>query len=100
MQRVNVGVAKVTLRLWGSASLKDRRRVVNSICQRVHNKFSVSIADVGPQDTWQTAVLGISCTSNSVRHAEQTLDTVVSFIESERPDAQMVDCEIETLTGF
>ncbi len=97
---MNVGVAKVTLRISGSASLKDRRRVVNSLCQRVHRKFSVSIADVGPQDAWQTAVLGISCVSSSVRHAEQVLDTVVAFIESERPDAQIVDCDLETLTGF
>ena len=97
---MNVGVAKITLRLSGSFSLKDKRRVINSVRERVRSKFNVSVAEVDQNEAWQTAVIGITCVSNNVRHADQTLDSVLSFIESDRPDAEVIDCEIETLTGF
>ena len=97
---MNVGVAKITLRLAGSFSLKDKRRVVNSIRDRVRSRFNVAVAEVDQNDAWQTAVIGITCVSNSARHADQTLDNVLEFIESDRPDAEVIDCEMETLTGF
>ena len=97
---MNVGVAKITLRLSGSSSLKDKRRVVNSIRDRVRSKFNVAVAEVDRNDAWQTAVIGVTCVSNSARHADRTLDNVLSFIESDRPDAEVIDCEMETLTGF
>ena len=97
---MNVGVARVTLRLSGCFSLKDKRRLVNSVRDRARSKFDVSIAEVDRNDAWQTAVIGIACVSNSARHAERTLDAALSFIESDRPDAELIDCEIEVLTGF
>ena len=97
---MNIGIAKLTLRLSGSSSLKDKRRVINSIRERVRNKFNVAVAEVDQNDAWQTAVIGITCVSNNVRHADQTLDNVLSFIEADRPDAEVIDCEMETLTGF
>ena len=97
---MNVGVAKITFRLAGCFSLKDKRRVVNSVRDRVRSKFNVAVAEVDQNDAWQTAVIGITCVSNNVRHADQTLDNVLAFIESDRPDAEVIDCEMETLTGF
>ena len=97
---MNVGVAKITLRLAGSFSLKDKRRVVNSVRDRVRSKFNVAVAEVEQNDAWQVAVIGITCVSNNVRHADQTLDNVLEFIESDHPDAEVIDCEMETLTGF
>ena len=100
LKPMNVGVAKITLRLAGSFSLKDKRRVVNSVRDRVRSKFNVAVAEVDQNDAWQTAVIGVTCVSNNVRHADQTLDNVLAFIESDRPDAEVIDCEMETLTGF
>ena len=94
---MNVATARITLRLPTSHSLKDKRRVVKSICQRTQNRFNVSIAEVEAQDLWQTASLGIACVSGSARHAARMLDNVIAFIESDRPDAELIDCEIETL---
>ena len=97
---MNLGVVKLTLRLSGSSSLKDKRRVVSSLCGRVQRRFNVSIAEVDELDALQTAMIGVACVSNSVRHADRVLRTVIGFIESERPDAEVVDCQVEMLTGF
>jgi uncharacterized protein YlxP (DUF503 family) len=55
-----VGAAIVELTIHGSHSLKQRRGVVRSISQRLRNRFNLAVAEVGGQDTWQRAVLGLS----------------------------------------
>ena len=94
---MNIGVARITLRIPHSHSLKDKRRVANSLRQRVGSKFNAAIAEVEMNDAWQTLTLGIVCVSNSAVHASQMIDRVVGFIESERPDAEVVDCEVDVI---
>ena len=96
---MNIGAVRITLRIPHSRSLKDKRRVVNSLRQRVGSKFNVSIAEVEMNDAWQILSLGIVCVSNSAVHASQMVDRVVEFIESERPDAEVVDREVDVI-GF
>ncbi len=97
---MNVGVCKVTLRLPGNQSLKGKRRVINSLCTRIRNKFNVSIAEVGDNHVWQVATVGITSVSNSTRHADQVLDGVLAFIENSRQDVEVLDSEQETISGF
>ena len=97
---MNVGVCKVTLRLPENQSLKGKRRVIKSLCARIRNKFNVAIAEVDDNDAWQIATLGITCVSNSNRHVEQALDHVISYIEESREDVEMVQCEVEVISGF
>lgn len=94
---MNIGVCKVKLRLPENQSLKGKRRVVKSITTRVRNKYNVSIAEIEAQDLWQLAILGITCVSNDSRHANEVLSKVVSFIDSIRGDAELVDYEIEMI---
>lgn len=97
---MNVGVCKLTLRLPENQSLKGKRRVIKSLYARIRNKFNVAIAEVDDNDSWQIATLGITCVSNSNRHVEQALDSVISYIEESREDVEMIQCEVEAVSGF
>ena len=97
---MHVGVCKVTLRLPENQSLKGKRRVVNSLCSRIRNRFNVSIAEVDENQVWQLATLGITCVSNSSRHTDEMLQSVMAYIESSREDLEVVACERETISGF
>ena len=97
---MNVGVCKVTLRIPENQSLKGKRRVINSLSSKIRNKFNVSIAEVDTNDVWQIATLGITCVSNSHRHADETISNVIAYIESSREDIEMLDYEQETIVGF
>jgi uncharacterized protein YlxP (DUF503 family) len=97
---VFVGVCRVTLRLPENGSLKGKRQVVLSISQRLRNKFNVAVGEVGANDRWQIAVLGITCVSNDAGHAREQLDNVVRFIETSRFDAELIDSEIEVSSAF
>ena len=94
---MNIGAARITLRIPHSRSLKDKRQVVNSLRHRVGSKFNVSIAEVEMNDAWQSLTLGIACVSNSALHASQMVDRVIEFIEFERPDTEVMDREVEII---
>ncbi len=97
---MNIGVCKITLRLPENLSLKGKRQVVKSITSRVKNQFNVSVAEVDDHDLWQLATLGVSCVSNSKRHANEVLSKVVDFIANSRFEAELLDYEIEILPVF
>lgn len=94
---MHIGVCTIELRLPGNGSLKGKRSVVKSITTRVSREFNVSIAEVEAQDTWQRAVLGVSCVSNSAEYAHRQLERVVEWIERRRPDVELFDYRIEML---
>ena len=94
-----VGVTRITLHLPENQSLKGKRRVVKSLIARVRNKFNVSISEVDDNDSHTSAVLGVACTTNSARHADDVLSQVVSFIEGDS-ELVLVGEQRETLGGF
>ncbi len=77
-----IGVARVTLYLEESFSLKDKRQTVRSITQKVRNQFNVGIAEVEDLNDPRVGTLVIVCVSNSAPHADEMLATVVRFIEA------------------
>ena len=88
-----VAAARVELHVHGSQSLKQKRGVVKSISQRVRNRFNVSLAEVGGQDTWQRAELGLSTTATDAVTARRRLDKAIDFIENLHL-AEVVDQEV------
>jgi uncharacterized protein YlxP (DUF503 family) len=95
-----VGVCRVTISIAGSYSLKDKRRVVKSIVERIRHRFNVSIAEVDEHEVWNAAVLAIVCVSTASAHVEEMLSTVVRFVEQAHPDAEVVDAATEIMSGF
>ena len=78
-----VGTLEVDLVIRGSRSLKARRRVLNSLKDRIRSKFNVSVADVGEQDTWQRSVLGVAVVANDRRFVNEVLSKVQNLVESD-----------------
>jgi len=76
-----VGAAVVELHVHGSQSLKQKRGVVRSIIQRLRNHFNVSVAEIGGQNTWQVAVLGIVSTGNDRRYVRGQLERALAYVE-------------------
>ena len=95
---MNVGVCKVSLRLPENMSLKGKRQVLKSITSRVRHKFNVAVAEVGDNDVWQLATIGVCCVSNNKRYTNQVLSKVVDFITNSRFEVEMLDYEIEIIS--
>ncbi len=97
---MNVGVLKITLRLPENHSLKGKRRVISSLSSRLRDRYAVAVAEVGDNDAWQIATLGVSCVSNNVRHADEVLDRVLGYVESSREGVEVVESDREILSGL
>lgn len=91
---MHVGVCTLRLQLLDNHSLKEKRRIINSIKDRVRSKFNVSIAEVDSLDKWQLATIGIACVSNESKFVNSVLSNVVSFIEDTNL-AELIDFNIE-----
>jgi len=84
-----VGVCTVELLIVDPSSIKDKRRVVRSVAQRLRAKFNVAVAEVGDLDSWDTATIGIVCVSNEKSHADRMLGKAFHWLENERIDAEI-----------
>ena len=69
-----VGVLRLTLYIQGASSLKDKRQVVRKVVDRLRSRFNVTVAEVGDNDIWQRAVIGIGAVSNDRSFVNEVLD--------------------------
>jgi uncharacterized protein YlxP (DUF503 family) len=91
---VVVGVRTWELHLAGCQSLKDKRRVVRSLKDRLHQRFNVSAAEVDHQDLWQRAALACSVVTTDRRHAEEVLASCDRLVAG-NPLVHVVASELE-----
>lgn len=91
-----LGLCTIELFLPDSQSLKDKRQVLLSVKDRLHQKFNLSVAEVDGQDLWQKAVLGLACVANDSRHVNQVLDQALNMIRS-NPAVEIVQSRVELL---
>jgi uncharacterized protein YlxP (DUF503 family) len=93
-----VATAQVTIRLFQSDSLKDKRQVTRSILARLRDKFELSAAEVGGQQTWNLAQLGLACVSGDAKHAQEVIERAIQHIEQTRPDLEVSDVVTDLIT--
>ncbi len=91
-----VGAAAVEIHIHGSRSLKEKRGVVRSITQRLRNRFNLAVSEVGGQDRWQTALLGLAAAGAEAVPVRRVLEKAVEFIE-ELHLAEVTHSDIEII---
>ena len=64
-------------------SLKDKRRVVKSLKDRIRGRFNVSVAETAYQDTWTRAQLSVVLVTTDDAFADSVLDKLDHLIEGE-----------------
>ena len=91
---MTVGTLYVKLMIRDSRSLKDKRRVLRSLKDKIRNRHNVSVAEVGAQDSRQQGILGVAMVANDAQYVDGALAKVVDIIRGFRI-AQLVDYEVE-----
>ncbi|VAX41066.1 hypothetical protein MNBD_PLANCTO03-49 [hydrothermal vent metagenome] len=71
-----IGVVQFELLLPQALSLKDKRRVVQSVKDRLHREHLVAVAEVGEQEMLNVAVLGVAAVSADGNAVGKTLDAI------------------------
>ena len=86
--------ARLTLMIPENASLKGKRRVVKSLIEKVRHKFEAAVAEVGDNDLWQKAKIGVALVGNDRQLLEARLQQIMKFMENQHL-AEIVDSQVE-----
>ncbi len=89
--------ATVDLHLPGVNSLKEKRGILKTLIARLHKEFNIAVAEVDLHDVWQSAAIGIAIISTTEEHAENKLETILGWIERNRPDLEIMDHTFEII---
>ena len=90
---MTVGTVEVDLVLREARSLKDKRRVIKSLKDRIRNRFNMSIAEVDRQNSIQRATLGLAMVGTDPQYVNGALSQAVEFIRNCRL-AELIDYDL------
>ena len=76
-----VGILKLQFRLFGVASLKEKRKIIKRLIHRIQTQFQASVAEVGLNEIHQSAEIGVALVGNEGRQINSRLDKMVDTIE-------------------
>lgn len=80
---MRVGTLRLELFLPASDSLKAKRSVVNRVKERVRTRFNASVAEVGNQDLWQRATIGVAVVGGESGVLDRVLHDILASVERE-----------------
>jgi uncharacterized protein YlxP (DUF503 family) len=93
---MTIGVLQLELSITDAMSLKDKRRVILSLKDRIAHAHNVSIAEVGALDEHRRSIIGIAMVGNDGRYIEGGLSKLVDFVRAV-PRVSLLDYKIELL---
>jgi len=85
-----VCACRINFALPGCRSLKDRRKVLHKVKDKLRHKFRVSVAEVGDPERHQEAEIGFAVISGNERQARAMAENILGYVE---------DMMIAPLTG-
>ena len=78
-----VGIAACELHLPSARSLKDKRRIVKSLVERIHQRLRASAAETDFHDLHQRAEIGIAIVGREDGEVEALLEQVRAIFDGE-----------------
>ena len=89
-----VAAARLTMLIPESDSLKGKRKVVKSLIEKTRHKFDAAMAEVGDNDLWQKAQVGIALVGNDPQLLEARMQQITKFIENQYV-VEIIDSHVE-----
>ncbi len=93
---MRIGALRVSFMIFDSGSLKQKRKVMRSVKDRLKNNFNVSVAEIGSNDKWQIGELGLATVGNETRFVNSVLTKVEDFLET-FPSIRVIEADLEIL---
>ncbi|NLV16280.1 MAG: DUF503 domain-containing protein [Syntrophomonadaceae bacterium] len=79
-----------------SHSLKERRKIVNSLKAKLHKNHNMSVADVSDDNIWQRARLDFALVASSMQSLQETSDAVDRLLVS-YPELEIIRYDFKYL---
>ena len=93
-----VGLLTLHLHIPHAHSLKDKRKVLRALKDRLRGRSNVSVAEIEFQEKWQRSVVGIVTISETEAHTQEVLERVEQEA-AHQLGSDLTSSEIEFLSG-
>ena len=93
---MQVGLLQLRILVPDAMSLKDKRRAVKSLKDRIAHRFNVSVAEVGLLDSLRQSELGVALVTNDSIFAESCLSKIVNLVRA-TVKLELLDYYIEVI---
>lgn len=84
---MTVGILSFELHLPTCRSLKEKRKVIKGMVDRIHARFRVSVAETDFHDLHQRSEIGVAVVTHGPNEADRLLESI----------RQIVDLEMEAM---
>jgi uncharacterized protein YlxP (DUF503 family) len=98
-QTMIIGILQIELIMRGNECLKDKRRIVKGLKDRLHRTFMVSVAEIGELDDHRIGLLGVALVGTDPSRVISTIDRVLDRIR-QCHDVELGEVVREVLTGY
>jgi uncharacterized protein len=93
-----IGILQFELIVRGAESLKDKRRVVRSVKDKLHREHQVSVAEVASQDALNLAVMGLAAVGTDGQRIGEVLDRITAKLRA-LPEGELGSCLRQVIHG-
>ena len=78
-----ISVCQVEIYIYESNSLKDKRRILKSIIDKLKSKYNITIAETDYNEKWNRSVITFAAVSNSGKFSDKIINKVLRIIEND-----------------
>ena len=93
---MHAAALRLEIRIPGVRSLKEKRHVVKSLAAALSAAFPVAVSEIGFQDQWQRATLGVAMVAPQAGHLERLIHAVPRLLR-EHPDVELLEVGVSYL---
>lgn len=90
---MHAAAVRIELRIPGCRSLKEKRRRLRPILDHLRRRMELSTSEVGLQDSWQRAVLGVACVAPQAGRLTAVVERVRAFLLAQ-DEVELVEFEV------
>ena len=76
-----VGLLEIDCFIAESTSLKDKRRVLSSLFERLRRQFNVALCEVDFQDQWQRSLVAVVFVNTEWRMVQSGMSKLLEYVE-------------------
>ena len=80
---MRIGSGEILLSLPESFSLKDKRRIMNSVKQRLRNRFNLAVIEINPDSAWNQGQIGFVCVGEDEMTVKRLIEQIGRFVEED-----------------
>ncbi len=90
---MHAAALRVELRIPGVNSLKEKRSKVKALAAQLTRKFPVAVAEVGFQDEWRRATIGVAAVAAQHGQLVRVIHSVERWFDAQ-PDFEVLEVEV------